>query len=80
MMVGTKKAADVVKETTNQEVYVQFAGKEVETENLIEQVKDVWTAEGNSISAIKSLALYIKPEDMAAYYVINGEAEGKIDL
>ena len=31
-------------------------------------------------SSIKSLEVYVKPEDMAAYYVINGKENGKIEL
>lgn len=72
-------SAKKAKEATNQKVYVQFAGKEVETEELVEQVKAKWKAEEGD-SSIESLELYIKPEDAAAYYVINGEIEGKIDL
>ena len=29
---------------------------------------------------IKTLALYVKPEDNAVYYVVNGESTGKIEL
>lgn len=76
----TVKAAKPAKETVSQNVYVQFAGKEVKTEELVEQVKAIWTAEGHRASAIKSLEIYVKPDDMAAYYVINGKDNGKIDL
>ena len=76
----TVKAAKPAKETVSQNVYVQFAGKEVKTEELAEQVKAIWTAEGHRASAIKSLEIYVKPDDMAAYYVINGKDNGKIDL
>ena len=31
-------------------------------------------------SEMKSVVLYLKPEDNAAYYVINDEVSGKIDL
>lgn len=76
----TAKTAKPAKETVSQNVYVQFAGKEVKTEELVEQVKAIWTAEGHRASAIKSLEIYVKPDDMAAYYVINGKATGKIEL
>lgn len=74
------KTAKATKETVSQNVYVQFAGKELKTEDLVEQVKAIWTAEGHRASSIKSLEVYVKPEDMAAYYVINGKATGKIEL
>ncbi len=47
---------------------------------MVEQVKALWTAEGHRASSIKSLEVYVKPEDMAAYYVINGKENGKIEL
>ena len=47
---------------------------------MVEQVKAQWTAEGHRVSSIKSLEVYVKPEDNAAYYVINGKENGKVDL
>ena len=76
----TTKTAKTVKEAASQNVYIQFAGKEVKTEELVEQVKALWTAQGHRVSSIKSLEVYVKPEDAAAYYVINGKENGKIDL
>lgn len=35
---------------------------------------------GHRASSIKTLDLYVKPEDGAAYYVINGKETGKIEL
>ena len=76
----TTKTAKTAKEAVSQNVYIQFAGKELKTEELVEQVKALWTADGHRVSSIKSLELYVKPEDSAAYYVINGKENGKIDL
>lgn len=76
----TAKTAKTAKEAASQNVYIQFAGKEVKAEELVEQVKALWTAEGHRASSIKSLEVYVKPEDMAAYYVINGKENGKIEL
>lgn len=77
-----KTAAKTTKtvKTVSQNVYVQFDGKEVKTEELVEQVKAIWTGEGHRASSIKSLEVYVKPEDAAAYYVINGKDTGKIEL
>ena len=63
-----------------QNVYVQFAGKEILTSELVAQVTEKWVALGHRASSIKSLNLYVKPEDQAAYYVINGKESGKIEL
>lgn len=70
-----KKAA--VKET----VYLQYLGKEIDKEDLMKQVKEIWTKEHKrKVSDMKSVALYLKPEENAAYYVVNDEVSGKIDL
>ena len=50
------------------------------TADLVAKVTESWVALGHRASSIKSLDLYIKPEDMAAYYVINGKESGKIAL
>ncbi len=49
-------------------------------EDIAEQAKNAWVAEGHRASSLKSLDVYVKPEDSAAYYVVNGKAAGKIDL
>ena len=63
-----------------QNVYVQFMGKEILTADLVAQITEKWVALGHRASSIKELNLYVKPEDSAAYYVINGKESGKIEL
>jgi len=76
----TTKTAKTGKEAVSQNVYIQFAGKEILAKDIEEQVKKIWTEEGHRASSIKSLDIYVKPEDGAAYYVINGKSTGKIEL
>ena len=45
-----------------------------------EKVKAQIVAEGVKASAIKSLNIYVKPFENAAYYVVNGDVTGKVDL
>lgn len=54
---------------------LQYLGKELTQEAMVEAVKAQWTG-----ADIKTLDLYVKPEDSAVYYVINGESTGKIEL
>ncbi len=75
---GPKPKAE--KKEAVQNVYVQFAGKEILTADLAAQVTEKWVALGHRASSIKELNLYVKPEDSAAYYVINGKESGKIEL
>ena len=70
-----KKA--VVKET----VYLQYLGKEIDKDELVKQVKEIWTKElNNKATDIKDITLYLKPEENAAYYVVNGDVTGRIQL
>ncbi len=70
-----KKAAAKVAKTT---VLVQFAGREVNMEEVLAAAKKDYAE--NNTAALKELTLYIKPEDGAAYYVANGEVTGKVAL
>lgn len=61
--------------------YVEYAGKQVEEKDIIARVKELWVADGNKVKDLKTLNLYVKPEENAAYYVINEDAvSGKIEL
>ncbi|MBR6337071.1 MAG: hypothetical protein IKR76_04995 [Ruminococcus sp.] len=70
---AAKKAAE-----NKQAVYVQFGDKEVAALDVLEAAKADFKA--NNKGAVKSVKIYIKPEDNAAYYVVNDKVEGKIDL
>ena len=71
----TRKTA--VKET----VYLQYLGKEINKDDLVKQVKDIWTNElKNKAGDLKSVTLYLKPEENMAYYVINDDVTGSIAL
>lgn len=54
---------------------LQYLGKELTQEAMVDAVKAQWTG-----ADIKTLELYVKPEDSAVYYVVNGESTGKIEL
>lgn len=61
--------------------YVEYAGKQVEEKDIIARVKELWVANGNKVKDLKTLNLYVKPEENAAYYVINDDTvSGKIEL
>lgn len=61
-------------------MYVEYQGLQVEEKEIIAKVKELWVNDGNKIKDIKELKLYVKPEEAAAYYVINEETSGKIEL
>lgn len=62
------------------EVYVQFAGEEFAVQDAMEKAKAAYVAEGHRACTIKSVRLYIKPEERKAYYVINEKSAGSIEL
>lgn len=45
-----------------------------------EKVKAQYVAEGHKASSIKTLNIYVKPFENSAYYVVNGEVTGRVDL
>ena len=76
-----KPARRTVKKEVNAEVYVQFLGKEVYAKDVLENVKKIWTEEmGKKEKDLKDVKIYIKPEENAAYYVINGDVTGAVGL
>lgn len=71
-----KKAA---KKEIKVRTFVQYLGKEVEEKDMIAAVKKDWTkANGKKVGDIKDITLYVKPEEAAVYYVVNGTDSGKV--
>ena len=76
----TKTAKKAAKEELKPEVYIQYQGREGVVEDAIKKVTEQFVAEGHRASTIKPLQLYLKPEENAAYYVINQKIAGRVDL
>lgn len=57
---------------------VEYYGKQVEEKDMIAAVKKAWTKSGRKVADIKTIDLYIKPEEGAVYYVINGIDTGAV--
>ena len=75
-----KKTA--AKKTAKKEIkvrtFVQYFGKEVEEKDMIAVKKDWTKANGKKVGDIKDITLYVKPEEAAVYYVVNGTDSGKV--
>ena len=82
--VGTAKKTAAAKKAEKAplipEIKIQFAGNEADEDEIVNAIKNKYVSEGHRASAIKSLQIYLKPEESAAYYVVNGDTTGKIDL
>lgn len=75
------KKAPAKKTAVKEAVYLQYLGKEINKDDLMKQVKEIWTKDlKHKVSEMKSVTLYLKPEENAAYYVINEETTGKIEF
>ena len=59
------------KKASEANVYIQFAGNQVAAKDILEAAKMAF-AEANEGVEIKTIELYVKPEEGAAYYVVNG--------
>ena len=57
---------------------VEYYVKQVEEKDMIANVKKAWTKSGKKVGDIKTMELYIKPEEAAVYYVINGTESGAV--
>ena len=63
-----------------QQMFLQFNEQEVELSAVEANVKKDWKDAGRKLTEIKSLDIYVKPQEGKAYYVVNKEVEGKVDL
>ena len=70
----TAKKAAVAAE----EIFIQYAGKEFTTKDVVANVKKAWTEmTGKKEEDIQDIKVYVKTEENKAYYVVNGDAEGQ---
>ena len=76
----TTRKTTTNKEASSTEVFVEFYGQQSSVESVEERVKAAFVAEGHKAGTIKSLKIYLKPEEQAAYYVINDKFAGRVDL
>ena len=72
-----KKAAAAKAETV---ITLEFGDYTAVMSTIEEKVKAQIVAEGVKASSIKSLSIYLKPFENKAYYVVNGDVTGSVDL
>ena len=84
-----KKAATKAKASTKAkkekppaktEIIVQYQQNAANLGELEDKVKKQFVAEGHRAGCIKTLNIYVKPEEYKAYYVINDKFFGSVDL
>ena len=73
------KKAPAKKAEVKETFAVQFAGKDYASDVIVKLVKDAYKATKNK-AAIKTLNVYVNTDDSIAYYVINDEFHGSVEL
>lgn len=69
---AAKKAQDIEAKTL-----IQYSGKEIAADDILETVKKVWVEKfQGKLEEIKTIEIYIKPEENKAYFVVNGLSNG----
>lgn len=59
-------------------IVLQYDGKSVDVEDVLKAAKENWKKDHKS--DVKELHLYLKSEEGKAYYVINGQEAGSVDM
>lgn len=74
---AAEKKTTAKKAAVKCEMQLQFAGKSYTQEDLMKMAKDVWKYDlKQKVGDLKSVELYVKPEESAVYYVMNKDFTG----
>lgn len=78
---NTSKPKKVKSVTVQEELHIQIQGKSYTKEDFVKIAKDVWVYDmKQDLSDIKSIALYVKPEEMKVYFVVNDNETGSFSI
>lgn len=61
-------------------LFLEHQGKQYDDKTILNKAKEIWINSGNKLKDIKTLNLYIKPEENAIYYVINDNTSGQFSI
>lgn len=63
------------------EVIIQRTSFEASVFELVDHVKEIWTKDmGNLVRDLTDIKIYVNADEAVAYYVINGDINGKFSL
>ena len=78
---AAEKKTATEKKAVKETVYLQYMGKEVDKDDLMKQIKEIWTKQmKKKVGEMKSVTLYLKPEENKVYYVVNGDVTGSLEI
>ena len=61
-------------------LYLEYKEKQIKEADVVSQAKKIWKDSGNTAASLKSMKLYVKPEDDTVYYVFNDDIEASFPL
>lgn len=73
-----KPAAEKKAAAKSEKVVLQFGDKEINIDDIVANCKAAY--KNGTKKQVKTIEVYVKPEDSKAYYVINGKEASSIDL
>ena len=68
------------KKSIDKSIYLQYAGQEVSIDDIIAAVREDYDTVKKGEDKPEDIKIYLKPEDRKAYYVINCDFAGEVDL
>lgn len=76
---GTRKP--MIRKNVKSDVFIEFNGKQIAANDILSAAKSDFEARHNGV-IVKSMEIYVKPEESTAYYVVNGDGcdQFKVDL
>ena len=75
------KKTEAKADDVNVKVELQYSYKHVTYDELVQNSKNHFQFEmGGNVDEIKTLSIYVKPSEDAAYYVVNDKVQGRIGL
>lgn len=73
-----KKVAEKAEAAKKEVVFVEYGDKQIDVDTIVAAAKADFKA--NNKGVVRNIKVYVKPEDNAAYYVVNGKVDGKVEL
>jgi len=64
--------------TAKKNIVIQFQGRERDEEHILQLIRTDIQKQGVSDDDIKSVDIYIKPEEGKVFYVVNKEINGSV--
>ena len=62
-------------------LYLQLPGREYSQDDLVKKVKEEWREMFKRQNhEIRNIDIYLKPEERKAYFVVNKEVSGDVDI